>query len=204
MKRMNIRHNNAVCFIQQEDINVLEHMKDFIGIDISSETSIISKECDENGFYRIEKPENVRVISSLNFIPDYDRFSSYSLDVLKQLSKKAQKDYMRFCELLNSICDKKQPLDQEGAKFVRDLNVISLSAFYEMVDEVFNATDTKALHYRDESLYFKEQMYHYMASIRVLARIIEEQQQSDQYKAQENVSFVKKLFLKAKNSCKAH
>gem|GEM_PF-6814192 len=77
MKRMNIRHNNAVCFIQQEDINVLGHMKDFIGIDISSEASIISKVCDENGFYLIEKPENVRVISSLNFIPDYDRFSSY-------------------------------------------------------------------------------------------------------------------------------
>ena len=204
MKRTNIRHNNAVCFIQQEDINVLERMKDFLGVDISSEASIISRECDENGFYLIEKPENVRVISSLGFIPDYDKFSKYSLDELKLLSRKSQKDYMRFCELLNSICDRKQPVDQEGAKFVRDLNVINLSAFYEMVDEVFNATDTKALHYREESLYFKEQMYHYMASIRLLARIIEEEQQSEQNKAQENESFVKRLFLRVKNGCNVH
>ena len=204
MKRTNIRHNNAVCFIQQEDINVLERMKDFLGVDISSEASIISRECDENGFYLIEKPENVRVISSLGFIPDYDKFSNYSLDVLKQLAKKSQKDYMRFCELLNSICDRKQPVDQEMAQFVKDLDVIDMSAFYMMVDEVFNATDTKDLHYREESLYFKEQMYHYMASIRLLARIIEEEQQSEQNKAQENESFVKRLFLRVKNGCNVH
>lgn len=204
MKRTNIRHNSAVCFIQQEDIRILEHMKDFLGVDISSEASIISGECDENGFYLIEQPENVRVISSLNFIPDYDKFSKYSLDELKLLSRKSQKDYMRFCELLNSICDRKQPVDQEGAKLVKDLNVVDMSAFYMMVDEVFNATDTKALHFRDESLYFKEQMYHYMASIMTLARIVEEEQQSKQHKAQTSESFVKRLFLKVKNGCNVH
>ena len=204
MKRTNIIHNSAVCFIQQEDINVLEHIKDFLGVDISSEASIISRECDENGFYLIEKPENVRVISSLNFIPDYDKFSNYSLDVLKQLAKKSQKDYMRFCELLNSIFDKKRPVDQESANFVRDLNVVDMSAFYMMVDEVFNATDTQALHFKEASLHFKEQMYHYMASIMVLARRIDEKQQSEQNRAQGNKSFVKRLFLKVKNGCNVH
>ena len=204
MKRTNIRHNNAVCFIQQDDINVLESMKDFLGIDISTEASIVSRECDENGFYLIEKPENVRVICSLGFIPDYDKFSNYSLDVLKQLAKKSQKDYMRFCELLNSICDRKQPIDSDSAHFINDLHVIDLNSFYMMVDKVFNSKGTKELMFRDESLNFKLQMYHYMASIRVLARTIEEEQQSKQNKAQENESFVKRLFLKVKNGCNVH
>lgn len=199
MKRTNISHNSAVCFIQQDDINVLESMKDFLGIDISTEASIVSRECDENGFYLIEKPENVRVICSLGFIPDYDKFSNYSLDVLKQLAKKSQKDYMRFCELLNSICDRKQPIDSDSAQFINDLHVIDLNSFYMMVDKVFSSKGTKELMFRDESLNFKLQMYHYMASIRILARTIEEEQQS-----RENESFVKKLFLKAKKKCNAH
>jgi hypothetical protein len=99
------------------------------------------------------------------------------------------------------ILDARIKLDEATTKY---MNVIDMSAFYMMVDEVFNATDTKDLHYREESLYFKEQMYHYMASIRVLARTIEEEQQSEQNKAQENESFVKRLFLKVKNGCNVH
>lgn len=203
MKRISIGHHDNVCFIQQEDIKILVRMGDFLGIDITSEASITSGECDENGFYRIERPENVRAICSFNFIPDYDKFSNLSLDILRRMTKQSQRDYMVLCELINRIFDKKQPVDQESAIFLKDLGVIDLVTFYKMVDDFFNATDKQELHFREGSLFFKEQMYHYAASIRTLTKMLEEEQQSKDMKTQGNVPFVKKLFLKMKKGCNA-
>ncbi len=106
MKKIRIEKGRLIAYVQQHDIETLvstaKTLQDLRGADtetsalrcegILEEEAVLKGECNEDGYYRISKLQNVNFIKNCPYIPHYDYLLKLNKDEIEELADKADCD----------------------------------------------------------------------------------------------------------------
>lgn len=193
MKKIRFVNGKLVAYIHQEDVNTLNRIKNSVNPVIFREDAIITGECDEEGYYRVESQDAVRYIQDLPYIPDYDTLAEMEPSTLSTIVAKAIQNRRRLNEILTNLCDNKKSLSISDRAALANMDGIDHSLAGAIENNVFEAS-LKTVRFREMAYILDEQSRNYTAAIVKMADLREQEIANESSKKEDRPFILKKLF----------
>lgn len=181
MKKMRIENGNLIAYIQHQDVTTLTSIKDYVREDIFREESILKGECDEDGYYRIEKLSNVHYIKGLPFIPNYDYLLKLDFNQASTYAQVAIEDYRSLNEILTRLCNQTAPLNEQEKSFLTKLGTIDQS----LLEQIMGEGQLRDVTFRSIAHCLNVQMESYMYAVMTMADMKQQKFEEEQLELQQ-------------------
>lgn len=176
MKKIRIEKGRLIAYIQQYDIetlvNTVKTLKELQSgkakvkcEGILDEIAVLKGECNEDGYYRISKLENVNYIKSCPYIPNYDYLLKLDKNQIESMTEKAESDGVLLDILISKGYRRRSSISPKSRRILSCIQILDGGTVDKMEEVSKDTINSREPAYTNLAVCLKEQINCYLDSM---------------------------------------